>query len=58
MLEGNFSKESFVNIAGDAGVYLTEGKHYKALSSADSDKDWEASKRNPQRTVNAFFIWL
>ena len=52
-LEENYTKESFVSIAGNSGVNLAEGRHYKALSSAESDKVWEARKRTPQRTVTA-----
>ena len=50
-LEGLFTKDSFVNIAGDRGVYLQEGKHYAALSSEESEKEWERRKRTVKRTV-------
>ena len=52
-LEGNFSKESFVNIAGDASIYLQEGKHYKSLTPEESEKVWETRRRPVQRTVTA-----
>ena len=52
-LEGSFSKESFVNIAGDASIYLQEGKHYKSLTPEESEKVWETRRRPVQRTVTA-----
>ena len=50
-LEESFTKDSFVNITGDRGVYLQEGKHYAALSSEESEKEWERRKRTGKRTV-------
>ena len=50
-LEGSFTNESFINIAGDRGIYLQEGKHYSALSTEESEKEWEKRKRIGKRTV-------
>ena len=52
-LEGKFSNDSFVSIAGDASIYLQEGRPYKALSAADSEKHWGSRKRSVQQTVTA-----
>lgn len=37
-LEGSFTKEIFINIAGHKGIYLQEGKHYTALSSGEQER--------------------
>ena len=52
-LEGKFNNDSFVSIAGAASIYLQEGRHYKALSAADSEKHWGSRNRPAQRTVTA-----
>ena len=50
-LEGSFTKESLIIIAGDRGIYLQEGKHYSALSTEESEKEWERRKRTVTTTA-------
>ena len=44
-LERKFKSGSFVSIAGEAAVYLSKGKHYKALAAAESEMVWGSRKR-------------
>ena len=43
-------------LQGVLGVYLAEGKHYKALSSEESDKVWEARKKTSQTKHRECFL--
>lgn len=47
MMDGPTTSQSFINCAGDAAVYLQEGKHYAALTPEASDREWVRRTSRP-----------